>query len=85
MTPVAKRSPEKVSVGGRKYALRRLSSGGVAEAEVIGVSSPSHGDVDPSPDPVGGDRSLLVPLVKGGDVVGREPLTAAPEHGPAAL
>lgn len=66
---VAKRSVDKVSVGGRKYALRRRSATGVAEAEVIGVG------VAPADD--GDDRSLLVPLVRSGDVVGREPLADA--------
>src|SRR3954447_16111666 len=37
---VAKKSVDKVSVGGRKYALRRLTDG-VAEAEVIGVGTPA--------------------------------------------
>jgi nicotinate phosphoribosyltransferase len=66
---VAKKSVDKVSVGGRKYALRRLSSGGVAEAEVVGIGTPAGNDGD--------DRELLVPLVRGGEVVGREPLEAA--------
>src|SRR5436190_9153884 len=35
MVNVAKRSADKISVGGRKYALRRRSPDGVAEAEVI--------------------------------------------------
>ena len=69
MVSVAKRSVDKVSVGGRKYALRRRSSEGVAEAEVVGVGSPPTDDGD--------DRELLVPLVRSGEVVGREPLTAA--------
>src|SRR5215207_7194280 len=37
MVSVAKESKDKRSVGGRKYALRRRSSDGVAEYEVIGV------------------------------------------------
>ena len=69
---MAKKSVNKVSVGGRKYALRRLSSNGVAEAEVIGVGTPAKNDGD--------DRELLVPLVRGGEVVGREPLEAARER-----
>jgi nicotinate phosphoribosyltransferase len=71
---VAKRSKDKISVGGRKYALRRLSPDGTAQAEVIGVGQPVQNDGD--------DRTLLVPLVQGGEVVGREPLAAARErHG----
>lgn len=65
---VAKRSADKVSVGGRKFALRRRRAG-VAEAEVIGVGEPPPGDAD--------DRPLLVPLVITGEVVGREPLAEA--------
>ena len=69
MVAVAKRSKDKTSIGGRKYALRRRDPSGTAEAEVIGIGEP--------PDDDGDDRSLLVPLVEGGRVVGREPLTAA--------
>ena len=69
---VAKRSVDKVSVGGRKYALRRLSRDGVAEAEVIGIGTPAENDGD--------DRELLVELVRDGEVVGRESLEAARER-----
>jgi nicotinate phosphoribosyltransferase len=69
---VAKKSVDKVSVGGRKYALRRLDADGVAQAEVIGIGTPSENDGD--------DRELLVPLVRDGEVVGREPLAAARER-----
>jgi len=69
MVSVAKRSVDKASVGGRKYALRRRSAGGVAEAEVIGIGH--------RPDDDGDDRPLLVPLVRSGEVVGREPLEEA--------
>jgi nicotinate phosphoribosyltransferase len=65
---VAKRSVDKISVGGRKYALRRRTDG-VAVAEVVGVGTPAVNDGD--------DRELLVPLVRDGEVVGREPLRAA--------
>jgi nicotinate phosphoribosyltransferase len=68
---VAKKSKDKVSVGGRKYALRRLTDG-VAEAEVIGIGSPARNDGD--------DRELLVPLVRAGEIVGAEPLDAARER-----
>ena len=66
---VAKKSVDKVSVGGRKYALRRRDTDGVAEAEVIGVGTPAENDGD--------DRELLVQLVRAGEVVGSEPLGAA--------
>jgi nicotinate phosphoribosyltransferase len=69
LVSVAKRSIDKVSVGGRKYALRRRDPEGVAEAEVVGVGEPPGNDGD--------DRELLVPLVRDGEVVGREPLDAA--------
>jgi nicotinate phosphoribosyltransferase len=69
---VAKKSVDKVSVGGRKYALRRRSADGVAEAEVIGIGTPAVNDGD--------DRELLVSLVRDGKVVGREPLEAARER-----
>ena len=68
MVPIAKKSKGKVSRGGRKYAARRLDAAGVAEAEVIGVGAPPTER---------GLRPLLVPLVRDGEVVGREPLAAA--------
>ncbi|WP_028642955.1 nicotinate phosphoribosyltransferase [Nocardioides sp. URHA0020] len=66
---VAKRSIDKISVGGRKYALRRRTASGVAEAEVIGIGHRPTDDGD--------DRVLLTPLVRSGEVVGREPLADA--------
>ena len=66
---VAKRSLDKTSVGGRKWALRRRGPDGVAQAEVVGIG---HEPVDD-----GDDRPLLVRLVEGGEVVGAEPLEAA--------
>jgi len=72
MVSVAKKSTDKISIGGRKFALRRRNAQGVAEAEVIGVGEPPANDGD--------DRPLLVPLVRDGEVVGREPLDAARER-----
>ena len=72
MIDVAKKSKDKISIGGRKYALRRLDSSGVAEAEVVGVGALPTGDAT--------DREVLVPLVTGGEVVGAEPLVAARER-----
>jgi nicotinate phosphoribosyltransferase len=40
LTAVAKRSPDKPSQGGRKYAYRRIDADGVATAEVIGAGRP---------------------------------------------
>jgi nicotinate phosphoribosyltransferase len=69
---VAKKSKDKISIGGRKYALRRRSAEGVAEAEVVGVGEVPVDD--------GNDRELLVPLVREGEVVGRESLDTARER-----
>ena len=72
MVPVAKKSPDKGSVGGRKFALRRRDPRGVAEAEVVGIGTPPVDDGD--------DRTLLVPLVRGGEIVGRASLDEARER-----
>jgi nicotinate phosphoribosyltransferase len=72
MVDVAKKSKDKISVGGRKFALRRRSAAGVAEAEVVGIGQPPVDDGD--------DRALLVPLVRDGQVVGRESLEAGRER-----
>jgi len=69
LVSVAKRSTDKASIGGRKYALRRRSSSGTAEAEVVGIGTPPEDDGD--------DRPLLVPLVARGEVVGRATLEEA--------
>jgi nicotinate phosphoribosyltransferase len=66
MVAVAKKSPNKISIGGRKYARRRLSEQGRAEAEIVGVGPPPSGNSN--------DRPLLVQLVKEGKIVGEEPL-----------
>jgi nicotinate phosphoribosyltransferase len=72
LVPVAKRSAgAKSSRGGRKWGARRLDAEGVAEAEVVGT-----GAVPPRL----ADRLLQIPLVRGGEVVGREPLAAARER-----
>jgi nicotinate phosphoribosyltransferase len=69
LTPVAKRSKDKQSQGGRKYALRRRSTRGVAEAEIVGVGRAPVDDGD--------DRDLLVPLIREGEITGRESLEHA--------
>ena len=85
LVPVAKKSSGgKTSIGGRKWAARRPDAYGVAEAEGVG----------PGPVPAelaarqlrGGlvDRQLLVELVKGGEVVAREPLDVARDRHAAA-
>ncbi|HSR83940.1 MAG TPA: nicotinate phosphoribosyltransferase [Streptosporangiaceae bacterium] len=68
LRPVAKRSVGKPSRGGRKWALRRLSESGAAETEVVT-------DYQPAESPAG--RPLLTQLVRGGEIVGREPIAAA--------
>ncbi|WP_338748214.1 nicotinate phosphoribosyltransferase [Janibacter alittae] len=69
MIGVAKQSQDKISVGGRKYALRRRNELGVAEAEVLGIGEQPVSDGD--------DRDLLVPLVTDGRIVGRAHCTLA--------
>ncbi|GAA4769674.1 nicotinate phosphoribosyltransferase [Streptomyces sanyensis] len=72
LEPVAKKSRGgKTSIGGRKWAARRPDEQGVAEAEVVGTGAVPDGLAD---------RQLLVQLVKGGEVVAREPLEAARER-----
>ncbi|MEU2989204.1 nicotinate phosphoribosyltransferase [Streptomyces griseoincarnatus] len=76
LVPVAKKSTGgKTSIGGRKWAARRRDADGVAEAEVIGT-----GEVPPE---LAG-RQLLVPLVRGGEVVAREPLDVVRDRHAAA-
>lgn len=72
LIPVAKHSAEKATLGGRKYALRRIGPDGRAQAEVVGIGTPPVDD--------GNDRPLLVPLMSKGKVVYREPLQAARER-----
>jgi nicotinate phosphoribosyltransferase len=77
LVSVAKRSVHKETVGGRKWALRRLTPDGVAEVEAIGISRQPTDDGD--------DRPLLRELVIGGEIVGREPLAAARDRHRSAL
>ena len=72
MRPVEKRSESKTSVGGRKWALRRLSADGVAEAEVVGIEERPTDDGD--------DRPLMVDLVRGGELLAPPDLAAARER-----
>ena len=74
MVGVAKRSKDKASVAGRKFALRRRSAAGAAEAEVIGLGEAPADDGD--------DRDLLVPLLRSGERVdpARHTLEAARER-----
>jgi nicotinate phosphoribosyltransferase len=66
LVPVAKKSSGgKTSIGGLKWAARRLDEDGIAEAEVVGTGA--------VPAELAG-RQLQVELVKGGEVLAREPL-----------
>jgi len=69
LLPVAKRSVGKPSRGGRKWAVRQLAAG-TAVRELIRVT-----DAEPEGGP--GGRALLRPLVRDGEIVGREPLADA--------
>jgi len=77
MVSVAKRSPDKISVGGRKQALRRRTRGGRAQAEVIGIGVTPQHDAD--------DRPLLVELVRDGERVHTETLETSRERLRASL
>ena len=61
LVSVAKQSKDKATVGGRKWALRRVNARGQAEAEVIGIGE--------MPDATGNDRPLLVDLIRHGVIV----------------
>lgn len=72
MVGVAKASKDKASVGGRKHALRRRNSAGVAHQELIGIGSAPQDDGD--------DRDLMVELVRGGEVVVATDAASARAH-----
>ena len=59
--PVVKRSENKATVGGRKTAVRRHKPTGTAVEEIV----VSQGAPEPEP----GDRTLQVPLIRGGERV----------------
>jgi nicotinate phosphoribosyltransferase len=73
--PVAKKSEGKRSVGGRKHAVRRHDADGIATAEVVSSA--------PVP-PRDGDRDLVVPLVRNGELCEqlspRDALARARDH-----
>ncbi|MFK0071637.1 nicotinate phosphoribosyltransferase [Arthrobacter woluwensis] len=78
---VAKAAKNKASVGGRKYALRRLNERGTATAELVGIGHQPEND--------GNDRPLLVQLVADGEILpgwtGPEAVTRARERHAASL
>ena len=61
MLPVGKKSKGKNTLGGRKFAMRRLDDLGVAEAEIIGVGSPPEGGRN--------CRDLLTDIIVDGELV----------------
>ncbi|MBP8879671.1 MAG: nicotinate phosphoribosyltransferase, partial [Dermatophilaceae bacterium] len=69
LEPVAKKSKDKTSVGGRKWAMRRRGTSGRAEAEIIGIGARPTDDGD--------DRSLMVDLVRAGERIDRSTLADA--------
>jgi nicotinate phosphoribosyltransferase len=71
LQPVAKRSVGKPSKGGRKWAVRHAGDDGTAELELVTLKPP-----EPAPN----DRILLCPLVRRGEIVGRESLSEARER-----
>jgi nicotinate phosphoribosyltransferase len=75
LRPVAKRSVGKPSRGGRKWAMRELDAAGKAVAERV---------TDTPPEP-GRGRPLLQLLVRGGEIVGTEPVDAARARHRAAM
>ena len=81
LEPVAKRSVGKPGRGGRKWAARQSDENGVAVTELITRADTGTGE------DLGGipQRPLLRPLVQGGEIVGREPLTAARDRHRASL
>lgn len=72
MVRVAKKSKDKISIGGRKFAVRRVDRRGVAQEELLGI-----GELPPGDD---NDRVLLAPLVRDGQIVGHESLDTARER-----
>jgi nicotinate phosphoribosyltransferase len=76
LRPMAKRSVGKPGRGGRKWAIRQRDDRGMALAEVITLTPPEPGPYD---------RPLLRPLVRGGEIVGREPIEVARKRHTRAL
>jgi nicotinate phosphoribosyltransferase len=72
LVPVAKRSPDKPSQGGRKYAYRRIDADGVATAEVVGLGEPPA-DLDRR------GRNLMRTLMVDGEPVDRPTLEESRE------
>jgi nicotinate phosphoribosyltransferase len=84
LVPVAKRSVGKPSRGGRKWAAREIAPDGTAVAERVTDTPPDEPRADGAR-PAGTLRPLLQQLVRDGEIIGREPVTAARERHRAAL
>jgi nicotinate phosphoribosyltransferase len=69
LVPVAKNSPLKETIGGRKWGCRRIGGDGTALAEVVTVDGPAPGS-----------RPLQVQLMRSGERVWDEPLVASRER-----
>ena len=95
---VAKRSPQKATVGGRKFPVREFDGGGKATAEVIHVGEPAAAAIhvgEPAAAAAAAaaaarhNRPLLVPLVENGVIVekylGAAGTALAREHRAAAV
>jgi len=72
MVNVSKQSKDKATVGGRKWARRRLDPRGRAEAEIVGTGKMPDAGSSPAQ-----DRPLLVDLIRDGEIVGDLDLSAA--------
>jgi nicotinate phosphoribosyltransferase len=72
LVAVAKRSPDKPSQGGRKYAYRRIDGDGVATAEIIGIGEPPADLADRG-------RNLIKTLMVDGEAVDRPTLAQGRE------
>ncbi len=77
LRPVAKKSHDKISVGGRKTAYRSYDADGLVAAEWF--------TTDTDTGPVDGGRPLQVAVVRGGEVVHTPTLDEVRDHCGAAL
>lgn len=86
--PVAKKSTDKASVGGRKSVRRQLNSRGTARAELIFLGDGPDGNAEGA-DLADNSREILVPLVENGQIaqqyVGTEGIALARERHRASV
>jgi nicotinate phosphoribosyltransferase len=87
LRPVAKHSVGKPSKAGRKWALRQLGQQGIATTELITTPPAADAAAELAEAPATGaaQRALLRPLVRDGEIVGRESLAAARDRHRQAL